>query len=78
MSPQAKNTRAILGNTPTQRIPSKLKLGHNQRKIPTRYILRALQRTFLAICERVLPASNCLLNDKTIETPTMNRKVGNT
>ena len=71
-----KYTNEILCKTPVHLIFSKSKLGQSHKKSPTKYIFKDLQKIFLNIVFLEILFSTFSDRESTIETPTINRKVG--
>jgi hypothetical protein len=71
-----KYTNEILCKTPTHLIFPKSKLGQSHKKSPTKYIFKDLQKIFFNIVFLEILFSTFLDRESTIETPTINRKVG--
>ena len=71
-----KYTKEILCKTPAHLIFSKSKLGQSHKKRPTKYIFKDLQKIFLKLIFWKFDFQLFSERESTIETPTINRKVG--
>lgn len=78
MKEQKRKTMAIRCNTPATRKFSKSNNGNKAKKIPTAKIFRDRIRIFLYICVLSIPVFRRFEYAKTTDTPTINRKNGNT